>query len=146
MNSQEFEQFLHEQIPITKAMAFGVEEFTPSKVRISAKLEPNINHKATAFGGSISALMTVCGWSMVFANIKDIDPEAHIVIYKSSINYLAPIEEDFTAECELSSEESKKQFVDTYNKHKKSRLKLKVTCRKEGRQLAEFHGQYVAFR
>ena len=83
MNKYEFEKFLHKQIPITKEMGFSILEFTPSKVKIAAKLEPNINHKSTAFGGSINSLMTVCGWAMAFINIKKVDPEAHIVIQRS---------------------------------------------------------------
>ncbi len=146
MNKYEFEQFLHEQIPITKAMGFSVIEFTPSKVRISAKLEPNINHKSTAFGGSINALMTVCGWAMVFINIKEIDPYAHIVIKKSDINYLVPINEDFIAECDLTDEESKRKFFEMYTKHKKGRINLKVSCYNKETLLAEYHGQYVAFK
>ncbi|MFT8314579.1 MAG: YiiD C-terminal domain-containing protein [Clostridium sp.] len=146
MNKNEFEEFLHKKIPITKAMGFSVVEFTPERIRISAKLEPNINHKGTAFGGSIDCLMVVCGWAMVFINIKEIDPHAHIVIQKSNINYLLPIKEDFIAECNLSDEESKRKFFEMYTKHKKGRLNLKVSCYNKETLLAEFKGQYVAFK
>lgn len=146
MNEYEFEQFLYKQIPITKEMGINVIEFTPSRVRISAKLEPNLNHKCTAFGGSINSLMTVCGWAMVYANIKAIDKDAHIVIQKSNINYLAPINKDFIAECILSDEISIKKFIELYNKHSKARLKLKVTCSDEQILLSEYEGQYVAFK
>ena len=146
MNEYEFEQFLHKQIPITKEMGISVIEFTPSRVKISAKLEPNLNHKCTAFGGSINSLMTVCGWAMVYANIKEIDKDAHIVIQKSSINFLVPIDKDFIAECILLDEVSRKKFFEMYNKHCKARLKLKVTCNDEQLLLAEYEGQYVAFK
>ncbi|MDD3223661.1 MAG: YiiD C-terminal domain-containing protein [Clostridium sp.] len=139
-------QLLHQQIPITKAMEFGVIEFTKSKVRVSAKLEPNINHKSIAFGGSINCLMTVCGWAMMFANIKVIDPDVHIVIQKSNINYLLPIKGDFIAECELTDEESKRKFLEMYSKHKKGRLNLKVYCYDKDTLLAKYEGQYVAFK
>ena len=79
MDKYEFEQFLHKQIPVTKIMEFSVMDFSSSKVRISAKLEPNKNHHSTAFGGSINCLMTVAGWSLMYANLKEIDPDAHIV-------------------------------------------------------------------
>ncbi|KMT22460.1 YiiD C-terminal domain-containing protein [Clostridium cylindrosporum] len=146
MDKHEFEKLLHEQIPITKAMGISVIEFTPSKVKVSAKFEPNINHKSTAFGGSINTLMTICGWGMVFITIKKIDPEAHIVIQKSNINYLLPITGDFTAECNLADEESKKRFIQMYNKHGKGRLNLKVSCYEDDTLLADYHGQYIAFK
>lgn len=145
MDSREFEQLLHEQIPITKAMEFSVIEFTPSKVKVSAKLKPNKNHMSTAFGGSINCLMTICGWSMVYAIIKEVAPEVHIVIQKSNINYLLPIKDDFIAECELTDEESKLNFLDMYQRHKKGKLKLKVNCYDKDELLAEFEGQYAVY-
>lgn len=146
MNELEFEQFLHKQIPITKQMEISVIEFTPLKVRILTKLEPNLNHKCTAFGGSINSVMTVCGWAMVYSNIKEIDKEAHIVVQKSNINYLAPIDKDFIAECTLSDKKSREVFFKTYRKHNKARISLKVTCSDEHIMLAEYQGQYVAFK
>lgn len=146
MKEYEFEQFLHNKIPITKEMGIKVIEFTPSRVKILAKLEPNINHKCTAFGGSINSLMTICGWAMVYANIKEIDKDGHIVIQKSSINYLVPIDKDFIAECTFLDEIERKNFFEMYRRRNKARLKLKVTCTDGQKLLAEYEGQYVAFK
>lgn len=145
MNKNEFEKFLHEKIPITKAMGIEVIEFSKSKVKMSAKLNANINDKLTAFGGSINALMTICGWAMVFINIKEIDADADIVIKKSTINYLAPIKEDFIAECELIDQEERKNFLEWYTIHKKSRLNLKIFIKNDKTTFAQYDGQYVAF-
>lgn len=145
MNHIEFEQLLHEQIPITKSMEIGVIEFSPFKVKVSAKLKPNINHMATAFGGSINCLMTVCGWSMMYAIINEVAPDAHIVIQKSSIDYLAPIQDDFIAECELTDGAEKLKFLDMYRRHKKGKLRLEVFCYHEGSLSAKFEGHYVAY-
>lgn len=146
MDFIEFESFLHHQIPITKAMDFKVKEFTPSRVSISAGLESNVNHKLTAFGGSINSLVTVCGWSMVYIHIKPIDPEAHIVIQKSTIEYLSPIRHDFHTVCEMPGEEEMKKFIDMYQKFGRARIKLTVCCFDEGRLAAKYEGQYVAFK
>ena len=145
MNSSEFEQFLHEQIPITKAMEFNVIEFSTSKVKVLAKLKPNTNHMGTAFGGSINSLMAVCGWAMMYANVKDVAPEAHIVIQKSSINYLGSIKEDFVAECELTDEDARIKFLEMYHRHQKGKLQLSVFCYDKEILLARFEGQYVAY-
>ncbi|MBP1744298.1 MAG: yiiD [Firmicutes bacterium] len=146
MEKEEFEKFLHDKIPMTKAMEVRVEEYSPSKVRLAAKLEPNINDKGTAFGGSISSLMTLCGWSMAFRIMVEEDPEAQIVVQKSSINYIAPIRGDFAAECEIRDEESLEQFLCTYRERRKGRLKLGVRCYGGGTLSAEYEGQYVAYR
>ncbi len=147
MNKEEFEEFLYLKIPITKAMGVRVEEFGPSKVRLSAKLQPNINDKGTAFGGSISSLLTLCGWSMAFIIMKEEDPEAQIVVHKSSIRYIAPIKEDFAAECEIRDRESLEQFLGDYRERGKGRLKLEVRIYGGGETVsAEYEGQYVAYR
>jgi thioesterase domain-containing protein len=146
MKKEEFEKFLHDQIPITKEMEVRVEEFNPSKVRLSAKLAPNINDKGTAFGGSISSLMTLCGWSMAFMIMMETDPLAQVVIQRSNINYLVPITGDFSAECVLGDGEVKEQFLDMYRERKKGRLKLKVRCYSGDTLSAEYEGMYVALR
>lgn len=126
-------------------MGIQVLEFTQSRVRMLAKLDANINDKMTVFGGSINGLMTICGWAMIFKNIKEIDPGVDIVIKKSSINYFAPIREDFIAECELNNERARKEFIEIYSKQKKSRLNLKISIKNKITTLAEYEGQYVAF-
>jgi thioesterase domain-containing protein len=147
MNKEEFEEFLYLKIPITKAMGIRVEEYGPSKVRLSAKLQPNINDKGTAFGGSISSLLTLCGWSMAYIIMKEEDPEAQIVVHKSSIRYIAPIKEDFAAECEIRDRESLEQFLGAYRESGKGRLKLEVRIYGGGETVsAEYEGQYVAYR
>jgi thioesterase domain-containing protein len=144
MKKEEFEKFLHDKIPITKAMEVKVEEFNNLKVRLSAKLEPNINDKGTAFGGSISSLMTLCGWSMAFMIMMETDPNAQVVIQKSSINYLVPIKGNFTAECIMEDGEVKEQFLDMYRERRKGRLKIKVRCYAGDMLSAEYEGTYVA--
>ena len=145
-NEKEFESFLHESIPITEEMSFKVIEFKPWKVRIGAELKPNLNHKATAFGGSINSLMVVCGWALVLNNIKQMDPNAHIVIQKSTISYLRPINKDFVAECELQDEVKKEKFLRSYKRLGKARMEVQVFIY-DGEDLAvEFEGHYVAFK
>lgn len=145
MDKQEFEEFLHSKIPITKAMGITVIEFTKSRVKLSAQIEPNINDKLTAFGGSINALMTICGWAMTFINIKDVDNDVQIVIHKSNITYMAPINEDFIAECSVEHNESV-EFIENYKKYNKARLNLKVFCGKKERIFVKYEGEYVAFK
>lgn len=145
MNTNEFEKYLHTQIPITHAMQFKVEAFDKTQVSIQAKLAPNINHKSTAFGGSINSLMTVCGWAMMYCLIKPVDTGAHIVIQKSSIQYYQPIHQDFTATCQLEENGIKEKFIQTYQRYNKARLSLKVEC-KDTCTSASFEGHYVAFK
>jgi len=146
LDEMAFQQLLYEQIPITEKMGFEVIEFKPSSVKIIAKLEPNLNHKCTAFGGSINSLMTMCGWAAVFVNIKEFDPNSHIVIQRSNIEYFSPIDMDFIAECKIEKQEVIEKLLITYKKFNRARIKLNVLCREGDKVLSKFEGQYVVFR
>lgn len=146
MNELEFQQFLYEQIPITEKMGLKVIEFKPYSVKILAMLEPNLNHKCTAFGGSINSLMTVCGWGAVFANVKESYPDSHIVIQRSNIEYMSPIDKNFIAECNIEKQEEIEKFLLTYEKFGRARMKLNVYCRDSNKLLSKFEGQYALLR
>jgi len=88
--------------------------------------------------------MTLCGWSMAFMIMMETDPNAQVVIQKSSINYLVPIKGDFTAECVMEDGEVKEQFLDMYRERRKGRLKIKVRCYAGDTLSAEYEGTYVA--
>lgn len=143
MDELAFQQFIHEQIPLTEKMGFEVIEFKPFSVKILARLEPNLNHKCTAFGGSINSLMAVCGWAAVFILIKEFNPNSHIVIQRSNIEYFLPINKDFTAECKIEEQEGIAKFLLTYKKCGRARIKLNVFCRDNDKILSKFEGQYV---
>lgn len=146
MTPREFEEYLHDKIPMTEAMSFKVFEFHPQKVTIGADLKPNINHKSTAFGGSINSLATVCGWAIVFNIIKRVDPYSHIVIQKSSINYLKPISNNFVAICELLDQSKLDKFIKSYHRLGKARIDLRVLIQDGNEIAAEFSGHYVVFK
>lgn len=146
MDELGFQKLIYDQIPITEKMGLEVIEFKPLSVKIFARLEPNLNHKCTAFGGSINSLMTVCGWAAVFINIKEVDLNSHIVIQRSNIEYFLPIDKDFTAECTIEEQTGIEKFLLTYKKYRRARIKLNVFCRDNDKILSKFEGQYVVFR
>ncbi|MET0363375.1 MAG: YiiD C-terminal domain-containing protein, partial [Sphingobium sp.] len=52
MDRDSLQAYLHRQIPLSAAMQVSVQSAALESVTLSAPLEPNINHKSTAFGGS----------------------------------------------------------------------------------------------
>ena len=146
MSEKQFEELMHEQIPITKEMGFSVEEFKPWQVRMGAKLEPNLITSANAFGGSINSLMTVCGWALVFSNIMSLDPDVQVALQKSSIEYIKPVGTDFFAKCEMINNEKRDRFFKTYKQLGKARLEVHVLIKDREEVLARFRGLYVVFK
>ncbi len=146
MDELALENLLYQRIPITQAMGIEVVEFKPTSVIMRARLKQNLNHMCTAFGGSINSLMTLCGWAAVLANLKESDVDAHIVIHKSSIEYLAPIKNDFVAEWKIDKRADMDKFLRTYEKFGRARIKLNVCCQDQNVVFSRFSGQYVVFR
>ena len=128
MNCQEFTTFLQEQIPLTAAMQLQTDFFSKEKIRLSVPLAPNKNDKNTGFGGSIACLLTVCGWSMMYANFQTQFPDAKIVVQKSELRYLAPITDDFYAGCQCTDIAVKESVCENLQRHGKGKLSLHIDC------------------
>jgi thioesterase domain-containing protein len=94
---------LHHEIPLTQAMGLTVDEAGPEMVRLALPLEPNHNHKATAFGGSLYSAAVLAGWSLLWCALKDRGVEAQVVIVGSAERFISPVSADFTAEAALDA-------------------------------------------
>lgn len=128
MDTKAFTSFLHSNIPLTAFMDIQAETYTPEKVVLSVPFAQNKNDKNTGFAGSISALMTVCGWSVMYANFHERLPKGNIVAQKTQLRYIAPIKGDFRAECICDDPEGKQALLDSFAKFQKGKLVLYIRC------------------
>ena len=95
---------------------------------LSVPFAQNKNDKKTGFAGSISALMTVCGWSVMYANFHELLPKGNIVAQNTQLRYIAPITSDFRAECICNDPESKQALLDSFAERGKGKLILNIQC------------------
>lgn len=142
MTPQEMTDFLHREIPLTAAMEISVQKCSRENIILTVPLLPNKNDKNTGFGGSISCLLTVCGWVMMYCNFHEKLPHGKIVIQSSQMRYLAPITSDFRAECICQDEEGKEALLESYAQRKKGKLSLSVSCYCGERKAAEMEATY----
>lgn len=136
------ERTLHGEIPISQAMGIRVAGYDGASLKLAAPLDPNINHKCTAFGGSLFSLAVLCGWGMVHLKLAEASLHKHIVIQESSIRYLLPVDGDMEAECKLD-EATLRHFMRTLDRHGRARLSLDVVITHNKRTAVEFSGRYV---
>ncbi len=136
------ERTLHDEIPLSQAMGVSVTDYDGTSLKLSAPLATNINHKSTAFGGSLYSLAVLCGWGMLHLKLAEAALHKHIVIQESNIRYLRPVAQDMQAECNLDDETLNK-FLRTLNKHDRARLSLDVIIHNQGQPAVEFTGRYV---
>ena len=144
MRAAELERYLHDHIPLSRALAVRVEHLGPELVRLSAPLAPNLNHRRTAFGGSVASLAILAGWSWLLARLADRSPVPRLVIQEETVEYLAPIDAEFAAACAAPPESAWRRFVRALDQRGRGRLELAAEVTSEGRLAARFRGLYVA--
>ena len=140
--AQRLEALLHDEIPLTRAMQVGVAGYDGRCLRLAAPLAPNINHKLTAFGGSLYTLAVLCGWGLIHLKLDEAGLHRHIVIQESSIRYLHPVEADMVAAC-CVEDAALERFLRTLQRHGRARLELDVAVGSAGETAVAFSGRYV---
>jgi len=133
---------MHEQIPLSKAMHVKIEKMSDNSVTLSAPLAPNINHKKTAFGGSVHSAAVLSCWALVTEAVRDLEID-YVVIQDSEIDYMAPVDTDFTATSEWSNSERQK-FIDTLTRKGLARAKLTAEVRTAKGICAKLSGRFAA--
>ncbi len=141
-SAQKLEQTLHREIPISLEMGITVSAYDGKQLRLAAPLAPNINHKCTAFGGSLYSLAVLCGWGLLHLKLEETGLHKHIVIQEADIRYLLPVDRDMQAECTLD-EAAFQRFIRMLEKHDRARLALNVVITHNNQPAVEFSGRYV---
>jgi len=139
------EAYLREQIPLAAAMEMRVLHADGSRVVLGAPLGPNINHRRTFFGGSAASLATLAAWALAHERVREAAGlDAHIVIQRSSMEYLEPAASEVEAECLAPPDEEWERFIRSVRRHRKGRIVLAVTLRAQGTVIGSFEGDFVA--
>lgn len=136
------EYTLHQEIPLSREMGIAVTGYDGKRLTLSAPLAPNINHKCTAFGGSLYSLAVLCGWGMVHIKLEEAGLHRHIVIQQADIDYLLPVAEDMQAECSIE-QAALDRFMSMLKKHGRGRLTLEVSIKRDQQLAVTFTGRYV---
>src|SRR5436190_21422283 len=129
------EKFLHEQIPITRAMGLRVVANDESGLTVEAPVALNSNHLRTAFGGSINAVATVAAYGFLWMELKD--AAAHVVVAESSIRFLRPVRETIRATCLRRDANSLATFRNQFTEKQKARISLRVNVIEAGEIASE---------
>jgi len=138
------EEYLRVHIPISSAIGVRVDGSTPDRVALHAPIGPNLNHEDTAFGGSVSALAILAGWSRVHLGLRREGLPARLVIQESRVRYERPIEGDFRAVSDPVDPAAWARFERTLRRRGRSRIRVSVTVFEGDTVAATLTGAYVA--
>jgi len=146
MLSADLERYLHEHIPLSKAMQVSVRSIETDTVVLQAPLKPNINHRETVFGGSASALALLAGWSLLHLRLQRESLAGRLVIQRNSMQYLQPIRGDFTARATLEQPDAWPSFMRTLVRRGRARIAVGSSLEHSGEVVGTFTGEFVALR
>ncbi len=145
MQPIDIEQYLHEHIPLSSAMGVRVLSASLQSVRLSAPLAPNINHRATVFGGSASALAILAAWTLLYVRLKAEGITARLVIQRNSMDYEKPMPDEFIAEAGSPVDAEWEKFTKTLQRKGRARIEVVSWLECRGEKTGELHGEFVAF-
>jgi thioesterase domain-containing protein len=142
-------------LPPLAAIQARVAAYDGHRLRLTAPLAANVNDKGSAFGGSMTSLMTYAGWGLVTLQLQQMGVRADVFVADSKVRYLKPLYADLRAEAMLAPEQSWELFLATLAQRGRARIHLQARIvLAEGelmpdkiiadRVMADLAGRYVA--
>ena len=144
MTPMDLEHYLHEHIPLSKAMQVSVVEIGTEQLVLEAPLAPNINHRETVFGGSASALAILAAWSLVHVRLRAARLPSRLVIQRNTMEYERPMVGTFRARASLDTGAAWSRFLRILARRGKARIHVLATLEYEGQVTGRLTGEFVA--
>lgn len=135
--------YLHNHIPLSRAMDVSVVEASAETVVVEAPLGPNINVHGTMFGGSAATLGLLAAWSVLHLRLDAEGIANQLVIHRTETEYLRPISGTARAQARLDGAEWE-TFAHMLERRGKARLKVTAELVFEGEVAARLVGEFVA--
>ncbi len=137
-------QVLQNQIPLSKQMGIEVAVSSAALVQFRLPLEPNRNHKMTAFGGTLIAAQALACWGLLMELLTAHHVDAEVVLQREHSEFFKPVAADFLVETRRLVESESERFFQMLQLHKKARIEVSAQVVCNGSVACEFNGQYVA--
>jgi len=143
ISASELEAYLHDRIPLTRAMAVEVRAAGADGVELYAPLAPNINHRDTVFGGSASAVAIVAAWSALHVRMRAAGLDVRLVIRRNTMSYERPITTGFTATAAPPTGDTWQKLVATVERGRPARVSVGAQHHCDGHLVGELDGEFA---
>lgn len=144
MKAQELEDFLKQQIPLTKALQVKVIPLANDEFELLAPLAPNHNHMGSAFGGSLSTLLILSGYTWLYHFVHSQGLKVHVILKSNSTEFNIPVEEDIRIRCLQPANSQIEKFMEAYSRKGLARISLRTQIITSKGIAANFEGEFVA--
>ncbi|GLQ32913.1 YiiD C-terminal domain-containing protein [Litoribrevibacter albus] len=143
MNKEKIKEYLYDNIPLAKAMGVEVIDIGKHSLTLKAPLSNNSNMHGTAFGGSLSSLALLTGWSLIHTQVSDQWlPQGDLVIAEAHIVYQKPVATDLVAQAKMDQAQFN-QFIETYKEKGKARLTVEIEVKTDKGPGCRLEGTYA---
>ncbi|NYZ61358.1 YiiD C-terminal domain-containing protein [Luteimonas deserti] len=134
----------YRSMPPVAAMQIRIAGFDGDHLHLQAPLATHVNDKGTAFGGSLTSLMTLAAWGLTTLQVEAAGLDAEVYVADSDVRYLAPLRGDLEARAELAGGDWE-AFLRTLRQRGRARVSLTAqVALPEGGVAAEMQARYVA--
>ncbi|MDB5998508.1 MAG: thioesterase [Rhizobacter sp.] len=144
MTPSELEHYLHDHIPLSRAMGVFVVRSSPDGIVLGAPLAPNINHRDTVFGGSASAVAILAAWSLLHTRLTREGIESRLVIQRNTMSYELPIAGNFTASASMPTPQAWDLFTRMLRRKGRARITVSSVLEHAGQAAGHLEGEFVA--
>ena len=141
---KELQNKLYNDIPLTKIIEIKIQNYTNQELITTASLGININDKGTAFGGSLSTITIISGWSLSWLISKELGFDSNnIVIIKNETSFRRPVTKDIVCITKKPSKEEIEIVKQKLQIKKFASLKIQSHIIEDGEICVDFEGYYV---
>jgi len=144
MDASTLTQYLHDHIPLSKAMQVSVHSLNEDSVVLAAPLAPNINHRDTVFGGSASAVAILAAWSLLHTRLSAAGLSSRLVIQRNTMHCELPIDGDFIARSFFNDAADWPAFVRMLSRKGRARITVSAVLEYAGQEVGRLDGEFVA--
>lgn len=132
-------------MPPVAAMRIEVAGYDGECLSLRAPLAANVNDKGSAFGGSLTSLMTLAGWGLVTLQLQLRGLSAEVYVADSAIRYLAPLRDELRAQARLGEGEAWDAFFATLAARGRARVQVEAeVALPDGSAATTLNGRFVA--
>lgn len=144
MTPAALKKLLFEQIPLAEALQVEIARLDSEAAELTAPLEPNRNHLGTAFGGSLSAVLILAGYSWLYNAMSLRGFKCHVILKKSDIEYLKPVKSGFTAVAQSPNSRELEKFFDSFERKGTGRIVILAQIDCADGLACRLRGEFVA--
>lgn len=126
-------------------MGATVLDASGDEVVLHAPIDPNLNHRDTAFGGSLAALAILAGWCVVHLGLREAGVQVRTVIQASEVDFTAPVHTGFRAVARRPRGEAWSRLLRALDRWGRGRVRVRIELSDEDdAPVASMEADYVA--